>query len=309
MMKKNNRIKGYMTNLFLGFIFFLLLTSHSVQAQSAQPPYFEKVSVTLYPEYDQPSILVSYAISLPDSTSMPTEVILNLPQGVHDIENLTELIPDHEFNPGEYKVVIQEDNTELRFTPQSKDFQVTFYDANLVKDGANRSYIFHWNSSLVVKNIHLRVLRPVGASEVEIYPELSVNVIGSDGLEYYEDNFGRVEAGEDFSLELSYVKELGDLNNPALIVISGDPIDSHTAGQTPKPNSLMLALLSIASAGVLGLLIFFSLRFAVVRKKKVADSVLPVEEQSNLFKPYCLECGHRLEKGDRFCRSCGAVLR
>ena len=308
-MRKKDRISVYMISLLVGLLCSIILDHGDIRAQANLPPHFEKVFVTLQPEYDQPSILVSYEISLPHSTLMPSEVVVKLPQGVHNLVSLTELIPEHEFSPGEYEIVKQGDETELRFSPQSKDFQVLFYDLNLVKDGSKRNYVFHWNSRIAVNNFHLRVLRPVGASEVEIDPTLSINVIGSNGIEYYENNFGRIEAGEEFVLNLTYIKDIGDLDNPALAVVSGDPIDNFTAGQTPKPDSLMLTLLSVSSTFVLGLLIFFSLRFAAVRKKKVSASVLPADKQTIAKRPYCLECGQRLEKDDRFCRSCGAVVR
>ncbi|MCJ7696589.1 MAG: zinc ribbon domain-containing protein [Anaerolineaceae bacterium] len=309
MIKQLRRIPGYRTHMLLGLMFLILLTYNSVQAQSASHPYFEKVSVTLHPEFKQPAILISYVISLPDSSSIPSEVVINLPEGVHNLESLTELTSEHELDLGEYEIILRKDSTELHFKPPSKEFVVTFFDVNLVKDGTVRSYIYNWKSPYKVNDFDLRVIRTAGASEVATQPELSINIVDSNGIEYYEDNFGKVEAGETFSLELSYKNELGDVNNPAHIVVPGDPIDSHTAGKTPLPNSLMLALLSIAFTGVLGLLIFFSLRFAAVRKKKVINAVLPTDEQTNSPRPYCLDCGQHLKSDDRFCRSCGAVLR
>lgn len=293
------------------FLLLLLFAPANVLAQSAL--VLPEVEVDLWPEYDDPGMLVIYRISLPAEVSLPHEVKLRLPSAAGKPNAVAARQPDGSLVNLTYE---QQPNGEwslLTLMALTTELQVEYYDPNLQKASAQRSYRYQWPGDYGVGNFSIQIQQPVGASGMTISPDnVTQGVQGQDGLTYYTKNIGQVPAGMPFDLQIGYTKAGDELSVSSQQVESVRPIEPAPAGM---PNWLPW-LLGIFGVGLIAGSIFWYVRSNQMERKpqpararhKPAAQKAPAEAARS-GPVYCSQCGKRAMEGDRFCRTCGAELR
>ena len=304
--------------LLLLVVFACLLAPARVSAQQAV--HIAKMEIDLWPEYDQPSVLVIYRISLAADTTLPTNVSLRIPFGaqvnavaVKDVDGQLLTITHQSENTGGFQV--------LHFQVTLPDFQLEYYDPTLKKDGAQRTYLYQWPGDYVVDQVDVLIQQPFDATQFSIIPGPVTNRANSDGLTYYSKPVGSLSAGQSFKLEIGYQKPTDKMSAEFMPVQSSAPLPN----QTPTASANTFTQVwpwALAGVGVLliaggGFWYWRSSQKPVSgrsgRKRsrgtspKVAET--QPEETDTADAIYCHQCGRRATPADRFCRVCGTRLR
>lgn len=294
-------------------LILMLLLPGIVRAQS--PLTLATIEVDLWPEYDRPSMLVIYHLFLSPGTQLPATLTLRIPSKAGDPYNVAVREADGQLYNASFTRTVSGDWSMVTVTATALELQFEYYDPDLVKNGAQRSFSYEWQGDYAVSGMTIQVQQPVGASQMETTPSLGNGFSGEGGLTYYNAMVGAVPAGTKFQLSLSYQKSNDDLSAPSLEVQPSTPITSKTPGRTPGPTVIMAWLL--AGLGVLLLAgggIWYwragrpnpnnkARRRHAARSEKLAES----EDADDAI--YCHQCGHRAGPGDVFCRACGTRLR
>ncbi|MBN2547803.1 MAG: zinc ribbon domain-containing protein [Anaerolineales bacterium] len=304
------------TGLCILFIFMLFLFPAAVQAQ--QTVEYAAAVVELWPEFDQPSMLVIYRLVLSPKVSLPTEVIFRIPSRVGRPNAVAAGQADGSLVNLSYDTNHVGEWTLLVFQATTPDLQIEFYDPGLIKTGASRHYEYSWPGNAAVGELSIRVQEPVGARQMRISPSLGGGSTAADGLVYYEADLGALVEGQTFSITVDYEKDTDELSSQSVPIDASGPLNDTTAGRSTMLSALPWVL---GAVGVLliaggGLWYYFSgrqvggtsrIRSSRMRKRrKPAPQTPGGVEDGNV---YCHQCGRRAVEGDRFCRACGTELR
>ncbi len=272
------------------------------------------LEVDLWPEYDRPSVLVIYRITLPPTISLPVDLTFRIPAAAGDPSAVALRQMTPEGDSGLFTIPYQRQVVGewgmITITATVPEIQLEYYDPDLVKQDDARQFEYRWPGDYAIDALILQVQQPLGASEMVISPASDPGVSGNDGLVYYNKQVGSLAAGQTFSLTVNYNKASDDLTAANLQVQPSAPVSV-----TPGQNSLMTLL--PWALGILGVLLILG---GVVwyrqsgrgkpgdrpRRRRATASREPEESTSFI---YCHQCGKRASPGDRFCRTCGTKLR
>ena len=285
----------------------LLVSFQPAHAQGN--PSLSSVDVWIWPEYDQPDVLVIQRILVGSGTPLPATMTFRIPATAEKPSALA---------IGDTFTTASDQAVEYTLEPDGKWMKVIvkvtgpailleYYDPSLAKAGKDRTYSFMWASDYAVNSFLVELQQPFDASGMQTNPKLpNVNPI-ADELTYYTGDFGPLAAGEVFTLDVSYTKDSDALSISFMNVQPSAPVNENTAGRVSFGTYLPWL---VAAFGVLmitgGLYYYFrgTARTHRPARRHHTASESPVEGQT-----HCPQCGTRARSGDRFCRVCGTRLR
>jgi len=303
-----------MRKWFLVFaLLTILLQPAVVRAQGVVS--FNSVDVSVWPEYDTPAVLVIYKIALAPQTIFPVEITLRLPATVQKpnavaVGKTPETVSDQGV---EYKFVPGADFATLTIKATDPFIQMEYYDPGLVKNGAQRQYVYEWLGDFTVGNFRFELREPLKASNLSVDPALTNTVLDNNGFQFSEWKQGALKIGQKLSFTIRYQRDTDSPSTSFLQVQSSLPLDQNVPGQSTFISYLPWAL---GGLGVVLLLIAGGVYWAssrtgraVSRPRKRHPSAASEEPGDDEEQVHCAQCGKRAQPGDRFCRACGARIR
>ena len=295
---------------WLMLVLLVVVASVVVQgsATAQSPIVLSSLQVQLWPEYDQPSVLVIYHITVSPEASLPASMTFRIPAAaikpnavaVGQAANaVTDVGVQYSLEPNGDWI-----NINLQVTGPA--IQLEYYDPTISRQGKSRELVYQWPGDYAVTSFRVELQQPFDASQMVTVPALDVPSPNPNDLTYHVGNFGPFQAGEGFTLKVNYQKQTDDLSVSAMPVQSSAPVDQNTAGRVSLQTYMPWL---VAGAGVLlvagGLYYYFrgQPRSRQVRRRH------DVPSETAEGPKYCPQCGTRARSGDRFCRTCGTRMR
>jgi hypothetical protein len=293
---------------WLGIILLVGMLLSPVLVHAQAPVSIGKLLVQLWPEYDQPSMLVIYDFTLAKATSLPVQMAFRIPSNaslnaVARDENgsLIKVTYDGAVTQGEWMTVT------FKVTDLSI-YHVEYY-APLTKEGAERQYAFIWPGDFAVGQFEVKLQQPSAARDIITEPALTDVVTGADNLIYHGIVLPGLTAGGSFNLTVKYQNDSGALTVSSLQVQPSGPISDSSL--LPFSFSGALPWILGAMGGVLiagGIVYFLRSGRPVSAKSRKRHAQTSQDDESGTDLSYCTQCGKRAQRGDGFCRACGARL-
>jgi hypothetical protein len=287
--------------LFLGFF------TQEAKAQTQGSIQFDSVAVNLFPEFNQPSIYVTFDIELTETLLLPRTLTFQIPANIDDFVVL--YLGDEGFFESP-EVMISQDRLwkYVNFSTPSPTIRVEYTDPNLVFWDNYRSYTFRWTSLYPAFYFSLRIHQPEGISQFEVDKDILETEEEISGIKTSTIRQSPFPSGKLFELSFSYAKT-GEIVYPGYNVEAGDEISEKTPGKVPSPLNLVFWLFSIA----LFIIIIIGLYFFWFKKRTAKSRGLMVQGVG-IMNPekmavFCHECGMRSRPGDSYCSNCGTILR
>jgi hypothetical protein len=283
----------------------LLLSFTPALAQGE--PSLSSAEVWVWPEYDQPAVLVIQHMVVSTGTTLPVTMTFRIPAAAEKphalaVGQTSDTVADTAYTleaDGKWMKVIVEVTAPA--------IQLEYYDPSISRNEKNREFTYEWAGDYAVENLHIELQQPFDANDLKMEPPLSnVNPV-PDGLTYYTDDFGALASGQAFRLTVSYVKESDALSVSFMNVQPAAPVDENTAGRVSLDTYLPWLVGAFGMLMIAGGLYYFFRGTARTRpgtRRRHASREETVEGQT-----YCPQCGTRARSGDRFCRTCGTRLR
>lgn len=295
--------------VWLAFIF-------SAPAAAQEPIKFSELEVDLWPEYDRPTMLVIYRITLHPSVSLPAAISLRIPGEVSGPNAVAAQQPDGSLINVPYEVGSSGDWNILQFQATMPDLQIEYYDPSLSMNGISRSFEFRWTGDYSVDRFLMQVQQPRGAANMLISPSLGTGSAAQDGFTYFISEMGAFSEGQMFSIKVSYDKETDELSASQLPISPSGPLEENPMSRITISDALPWLL------GIIGLVLLVGGGLWYWQSGRDQEK-MPSEHRRSRKKPpayqaeahpegafvYCHQCGKRANPGDRFCRSCGTQLR
>jgi hypothetical protein len=289
--------------LFLPLLLALLSVPAPVSAQDGTG--LGTLTVQLWPEFDQPSMLVIYDFTLVEGASLPVNFNLRIPQDA--TLSAVAYAPSGNLLNVPYQDPVEQDGWQVvTFTIDTPAVYHVEYYAPLIQTDANREYQYIWPGDHAVKTFNVSVKIPVDTTEYSTDPQMRVTAPTDNGQTILEWSTSNLEAGEQLPIKISYTKTSDRLS------ISDQPletgiVDDSTAGRISLNNYLPYIL------GGLGILLILAGGLYFWQTSKGRHGTRPRHqvrtEEADEGVIYCHQCGKRAQPADRFCRTCGTRLR
>jgi hypothetical protein len=276
-------------------------------AYGQTPITLSRLHVELWPEYDQPSMLVIYDFQVAEGTELPVGVTIRFPKdanlvavAVHQ-DASTLMNADYLESPGgaDWQAVVVQVQSPTTYRVE--------YFQPLTKSDSRRSFVYAWDGAYAVEALSVTVRMPADAAIVSATPELQRGE--SDGATYFMGGeFGALAVGERFEFALEYSRTTDALVAPPEGLGPAEPLDASTPGRIMLSNYLPYVLIGLGVILVLGGGVYV---WQSSRAGRHAERPRHRSEARNPSRPgdvYCHQCGTRAEPSDKFCRVCGSRL-
>ena len=287
------------------FLILVVIGSFPIGAQAQNNISFSSVAVEIWPEFDQPSVLVIYHYNLGADVSLPATLDLRVPiqadvNAVAVNDNSGVLITAN------YERKISGDWAILTLNATSRNIQVEYYD-QYIRQGDTRQYNYVWPGNYPVDAFSINFQQPVGSTDLKLTPQFGAGVVAADGLTYYNSLIGALPASETYSLSIEYQKSTDTLSASGQSVQPSAPL--------PAPTNLT-GILPWILGGLGGLLVLGGLVVGLIYWRREQDKPsnntrkrrAMTQKETPGGDVYCNLCGKRSQPGDVFCRSCGSRL-
>jgi hypothetical protein len=284
----------------------VFLVTFSVQAQDVMQ--FSLLKVEIYPEYDQPGVLLIYHMTLATGTNLPANLELHIPSNAQ-VNAVAFMDPGNQkLFDTPYDRSVQGQWSEIKLTTPTLQVQLEYY-LPLVKDGTIRHIIFDWAGDYIARQLEINFHTPIGAENVNFSLAPTDTNLGQDGLTNYQLQKSDLGSGETFTLKIDYQRQTDTLN-----ISSKAPQAVTTLGPDTPGRVSMNDIMPWILAGI-GVLLLIAGIFSIFtwqrgsqgsgKSKRYGKPHNKGEEAST----YCHQCGHRAQPSDVFCRTCGARLK
>ena len=297
---------------------FLLILSLILPlgARAQTPLTLDLLQLQIWPEYDKPSVLVIYQMTLPSTASLPATLAVRIPTATGDPNAVAVHQADGSLITLDYTRTVSGDWATISFTTPGPEVQLEYYDPTLEIDGNSRHFQYTWPGDYAASQFTIQVQQPVDTTDMVISPSLGSGATGNDGLTYFTQDIGAVPAGQNINITLDYNKSTDTLSATTISVQPSAPIPQSKVTDL-NISTWLPWILGILGAGlIIGGIIWFwqsgrqRPASQTHRRRSRAATSEPV---SNVVSAedaiYCSQCGKRASPGDQYCRSCGTQIR
>ena len=296
--------------LFLALLAILILPS---PARAQGVIRLEFLSIELWSEYDQPSMLVINEFALSPDTTLPVEVKWRFP---NEANLLAVAVADNGqlLNSPFESSAEQGDWQTISLTIDTYNTYHIEYYQPLVREGRVRSFDFKWIGDYGVSELRLSLSLPQDSLDINTTPAISrMEVQSTRGVLVGTASKSDLKMGSSYQFKLQYARDSDTLADPnqASQVNPSEPLNTETEGRVSVDN--LPWIIGGIGIGLIGLALFIYWRSNQVNpsaskrpRTRRQGSHQPEDTSQSL---YCHECGTRSNPGDRFCRTCGSRLR
>ncbi len=285
----------------------LLIGARTAFAQATTAP-IEHLEVALWPEFDQPAILVIYRFEIAADTPLPAQVSLPVPAASGQPHAVAWLSADGGLfdaaftsaSAGDWQIIQVELN-------ESRSGQLEYY-AHMDIAGTTRSFLFDWPSEYELGSLSYQVQEPIGATDLIVRPAPDGVNQGDYGLNYLTAEMGPQLSDSAPVISVTYQKA-----DPRLSIDLLQPLGEISAPDDlllDNPNILpwLMGAAGIALLGGVAYYFFFRRRPAFGRVPRRRRRSTP-EVELEVSTVYCHNCGAAAGISDVYCRQCGTQLR
>jgi hypothetical protein len=299
------------------FALFSLFFASSARAQ-LPATNIETLILDIWPDYDDPSVLVLMTGTLPSDTPLPATITIPLAAGA-EINAVARITNDNQMLDD---IVFTAENDTLTLTTPDPRFRVEYY-APYEKIGNLHTFSFDWLADIPVEGLLAAVQQPTGAANMVVTPE-NANVVTdtTDGFTYYTFPPDEIPAGESFNISFNYDMPAPQLSVENLPSSSSGVTNTTNTPSTNTNSSSPSFLESVNLAYVVGLIGIVLLAVVITwqvatRKTQPAASKSRKRQskrKTSAAKPtgkaqFCHQCGSKLIGKEKFCRECGTAVK
>lgn len=165
-----------------------------------------QMKVSVWPEYDDPRVLVINQADLDPNVQLPTDVTFNIPKGA-EIGMACEVDSGggHACKP--YQLVDKGDYQSVTYKveAQKKVFLEYYYDA-FAAGTPQRTFDFSHRPGFPVANTTIEVQEPLRSTGFAVDPALAQTTTDSEGLTYHQQDFANLPVDQPFTVNVTYSK-------------------------------------------------------------------------------------------------------
>jgi hypothetical protein len=295
---------------FVIAVFMLLivpfLASSALWAQE-ESLSLTSMKVSLWPEYDDPRLLVIYEGEFGDSATFPREVKFLIPRG-SDINQVCAITkPGNEHRCQLYEVHEEGNWLAITYELPIPTFFLEYYYGGISGE-ADREAAYDFQSPYTIEELKFEVQQPLRSTDFTLSPAYTNVMSDGAGFKYYNFSIDSVAPDQVINVNASYSKVD---QRPS---VSGS--QSQQNGPGGSGTAVILGIVGVAAIGGIGWIAVsrhrsYSPRAVRAsspgRKAKASMKEPQVARAGKELKKasFCAKCGLKLDQNDNFCSGCG----
>lgn len=300
----------------LALALILLFGALTAMAQDADPT-IKTASLRLWPEYDDPGLLVIFSADFADQIGFPRDISIPLPSGARNVQAA---YPDASGSLLNADSQINEGQLTYKQLPMPA-FHIEYY-VDRQPSGDQREITHVLQAPFAIEALEITVQQPARATEFSVSPMAESSYTGDDGLTYHVFNRTNLAAGDVLEITLRYIKTDSGVSRPQLAVTGNTATAAAPTIPAASPKAVggitwLPWVLVGAGATALAVLATYWLlsqrqQHSLTAQSRQGPSRAPTRADA---KPapgvtsFCTQCGHPHGRDDRFCAQCGAPRR
>ncbi len=287
-----------------------ILFSEPLQLGSASP--LERLEIALWPEFDQPGVLVILRGVLSPAVELPAHVEIPVPTEYGEPTAVAITGPQDQLFEADYQRRVQGQWATIVMEAESAGIWIEFY-ADLTFEGDKRSFTFLWPGGVDIGEFQYEIQQPSGAAGIQVTPR-GVARVQTDGLVYQSATYGSLSAASQALLSFAYEKQDSELTVNAQPKIDRP---DEVRGGTPDLSEMLPYILGSVGFVLIAAGVIMYVRFKQLdspasqprKRKRRRKTTTKYQEEVDASPVYCHLCGVQAGASDHYCRRCGAQLR
>lgn len=300
--------------LILGLLVTAALIAPPAMGESGKPLTIKTLRVSLWPEYDDPRVLVIYEGEFYNDAPFPQPVAFPVPLGSEMNQVCALQPPNNDHLCQLYEILTEPGNLSVSYTLPIPTYYLEYYWDG-IKGQPEKSFAFQYVSPYAVDTLEIDVQQPLKATGFELAPPYASATSDGLGMKYFHYVFKDVKPGQVINIDASYSKS--------------DDKPSVSGGQASGAggsNSYIWIGIGAAIAVIAVGFILFRRKPAVSRAQSRRDARIeakravthrtqrPATPGPSLPAPaaevlFCSHCGAKLASKAAFCHLCGAKTK
>jgi hypothetical protein len=304
--------------LFGVMVALLLIASLTPIALAQDSNRLAQLKISVWPEYDTPTVLVLLDGVLADKTNLPREVSVLVPSTAK-LTVTTWQNADGSLAPEQSNKTVDAGGgyTRVTFTTSQPQYRIEYYD-DLLKGAPDKTMDFAYKAAVPADQVTLEIQQPLKATNFVLTPPTSnTRNDVTDGFKYFTYQFANVTAGQLISAQAKYTK--ADSNPSVQPVPTALPSTTASSTAAPSSNDSLMLLVGLVALGLVAVLGLFLYQQRSRQAERVGETKMsPRQFQRNRRRArgmddsasvFCTQCGNTLGPDDNFCPKCGAKRR
>ncbi|MBI4674550.1 MAG: zinc ribbon domain-containing protein [Chloroflexi bacterium] len=291
-----------MPKTFFAFGLLLILALVLVSPASAQETSrIANLYISVWPEYDQPGVLVQYQgeLAKSDQTALPREVSFLAPKGA-GVAAACGIQADGKHTSETWKESDKGNGfTRVTYELAQPQFHVEYYYNPLV-GATDKRMDFVYKAAAVADSVVVDIQHPLKATNFVLAPDGAESYKGNDGFTYHTYNYKQVASDQTLAAKIAYTK-----TDPGPSVTGEKTTAAETTTQTAEGINPNVVVIVFVLGAILGLTGFFVVRQRVPLALASAPAVSVNSSQRISLGGFCPECGKPMAPEDNFCTRCG----
>ena len=293
-MKNTGRILLFL--IAIGLLFITADKSWVLAQDENEPTGFKNVRLWIYPEYDDPRLLVMLEGQI-EGVSAPVEVRFLVPS-IAEMYAAGSMDAQGRYSGGppdrEPSSILGWD--EISYEVTTDTFRVEYY-APVIIGQADKTISYEFRPLYPISELGVVLQEPRLSSNFSVIPAGKA-VVDDQGFNFYLYNYSELDDGSSVNFEIAYTKSD---TRPSLAIE-----DNGTASPL-----LAVIVIIILGVGIVGAFFWIRKSRPSTRAARRQLSRNAAARRSNSARNkgrFCSQCGERIENSNKFCSHCGAEL-
>ncbi|MBI5894028.1 MAG: hypothetical protein HZB79_10380 [Deltaproteobacteria bacterium] len=220
-----------------------------------------RMRASIWPEYDDPGVLVIYDGRFKDDASFPLETVFYIPKG-SQISDACSLSPKGQHFCQLYKQKNIGDFDEVRLKLPYPNFYLSFHVNPFDAQDIKKSFSYVVKANHNIDKLEVDIQKPLRTEDFKVIPE-PMEKTEARGFEHFGYVYENVAKGKEIKFDIQYIKKD---SHPSQDIkyspMSGQKVFGSPFEERKKFSNAMLL------AGVIGLLLLAGMLVLVFRGKK-----------------------------------------
>jgi hypothetical protein len=276
-----------------------------------------RLRLSIWPEYDDPRVLVMFRGEMAPHSAFPTHITLPLPKGAEVIgagmisEQDELLLHPHQVRPGD-----ADDSLEINL-PVARFFVEFYY--NPPSEGTDKRFTYVAPATYPIERLEVDIQQPLQATRFTTEPQAMSRETDEQGFTYHRFIYYNLGQGDTRRFAVAYTKTVA---TPS--VAKGQPVAEVIQQPRTAAHALVLAFGMLGGAAVVfggGIVLWTSYQrrrqaSPTPQSPSVSPQAAVQPHAQTTFAPmpttsgrsvpsFCSNCGAKLRLEYRFCPGCG----
>jgi hypothetical protein len=296
--------------LFFCMALTLAFSVSAPRALADDPSRLSQLSISVWPEYDTPTVLVILDGKFADTTNTSRQVSVLIPSKaklhVATYANADGTLAKEQ---APQSSDLGDGYARVTFSVPAANFWLEYYD-DALQGNPDKTLDFSLKAPAAADQVTLEVQQPLKATNFTISPA-TADTRTESGFTYFDTSIANVTAGQVVSAKIRYTKtDPSPSVSPAAAPAAQPATPVTTTSSSWGSTFLIVAIVVLGLTAVLG---FFMLQqqrsrqpVPIASNNRNGGRGARGARHASLGGAFCTQCGRPLGRDDNFCPKCGA---